>query len=152
MGRSCQRMGCLWGWGCARSVKVPEKTAVAQCVVCSVVWRSVWCVGHSFPIVVTPPNHLCSPEEGRGILLLKDARKWLALAVASYRAGRSSCYFLLSSIKYLLNIAVNYYHCYYYPWHQLDSWAIVESESCEFTESIFSLLTRGSTFLLRNLW
>ena len=32
-------------------------------------------VGHSFPIVVTPPNHLCSPEEGRGILLLKDARK-----------------------------------------------------------------------------
>ena len=23
-------------------------------------------VGHSFPIVVTPPNHLCSPEEGAG--------------------------------------------------------------------------------------
>ena len=70
MGRSCRRMGCLRGWGCARSVKVPEKTAVAQCVVCSVVWRSVWCVGHSFPIVVTPPNHLCSPEEGgRGIIL-----------------------------------------------------------------------------------
>ena len=48
----------------------PEKTAV-QCRrwVCGAVCV-VLVVGHSFPIVVTPPNHLCSPQEGAGLFCL----------------------------------------------------------------------------------
>ena len=85
-------------------------------------------------------------------ILVVDAT--FSLPVSCYHYYSVSWSSLVISFFFIIRIVIVIllYHCYYYPWHQLDSWAIVESESCEFTESIFSLLTRGSTFLLRNLW
>ena len=85
-------------------------------------------------------------------ILVVDAT--FSVPVSCYHYYSVSYTSLVLSFFFIIKIVIVIllYHCYYYPWHQLDSWAIVESESCEFTESIFSLLTRGSTFLLRNLW
>ena len=57
----CQRMGCLRGW-CESGKDCSAAQEVGVGAVCVVL-----VVGHSFPIVVTPPNHLCSPQEGAGL-------------------------------------------------------------------------------------
>ena len=57
----CQRMGCLRGW-CESGKDCSAVQEVGVGAVCVVL-----VVGHSFPIVVTPPNHLCSPQEGAGL-------------------------------------------------------------------------------------